>query len=259
MQFIIMDRFGHWPETAPADNGQTIIRFVGTIGMTTASSPCSRQRYSIGTRAISMKLGAVKIMRRGQVSRERSYQLLPPSFTKLDPEFGSLGQELEFYEQLRLAGEAIAREYVGAMNDLAFNAELKAAFEDEEAFRVSLLRTSDALEALEKAASLFGGVEAEKVDTFEVRTQFPGAAGEHELQFDFRPYRGLPYRMSVLVGLNGVGKTALMARLAFLITRFEADAKEQQRTAAGETFESLGKITPRPSLYTVIAVSFSCL
>lgn len=257
MQFVVLDRFKNWPTSAPADTGQLIVTLHRNTWNDYGFLTLFEATLLNGPNAVSTKLGHVKIMRRGQTTEERTYSLLPTAFTDLDDEFCSLGQDLAFYECLCSVGTDVATTYANSLNDVAFHSQLRSSFENEDAFRVSLLRTSDALEAMEKAAALFGRAEAEKIDFFEVRTQFPGALDEHRLQFDFRPYQGLPHRMSVLVGLNGVGKTALMARLAFLITRFESDAKQQERTAAGETFESLGIIKPRPSLYTVIAVSFS--
>lgn len=256
MQFLVLDRFHKWPSEAPVNLAGPLV----TLRRNTWNDYGFRTLFNAtlhNTGTGPRELGEVKIIRRGQSADDATHTLIPSSFTQLSADFTSLGQSLSFYETLAQIGGQIAKDYLQGMNDAAVKTEVRDSFDNEEAFRVSLLRTSDALEALENAAALFGKAEPDKVDAFEIEAVLGQAEVEHRVSFDFTPFRGLPHRISVLVGLNGVGKTALMARLALLITRFETDKKERKRTAAGETFEDQGKIVPRPSLYTVIAVSFS--
>ncbi len=257
MRFVKIDRLSRWSGSALSQDQRPIITLSrntwNDYGFKTLFRATAHNVASGG----SVDMGDVKIVRRGQSTKDATYSLLPDAFDSLDREYCSLGQSLAFYQTLSELGHDFAIEYSEAMNDAALSADIRNQFEQEEAFRVSALRTSNALDALENAAALFGQAEPAKVDAFEIRTRLPGAEHEHRLSFDFRPHNGLPHRVSVLVGLNGVGKTALMARLAMLVTRFESSSKEQQRTAVGQTFEDLGEIIPRPSLYTVIAVSFS--
>lgn len=257
MRFEKIDRMSRWSGSASSKAQKPTI----TLTRNTWNDYGFKTLFRVTAHNVvgskSLEIGDVKIVKKGQTTNDSSYSLLPSSFEKLDGDYCSLGQSLAFYENLSELGHAFAVEYAEAMNDAALSEVARQKFEGDEAFRVSLLRTSNALDALENAASLFGRSEPEKVDAFEVRTKLSGADYEHRLSFDFRRHNGLPHRISVLVGLNGVGKTALMARLAMLITRFESTSKEQKRTAVGQTFEDLGEVVPRPSLYTVVAVSFS--
>ena len=59
--------------------------------------------------------------------------------------------------------------------------------------------------------------------------------------------------MHSIVGLNGVGKTQVMARLAILLSRFSRQAIKEKRSA----LQSDDSISPVPSIYSVVAVSFS--
>jgi predicted ATPase len=56
-----------------------------------------------------------------------------------------------------------------------------------------------------------------------------------------------------MVGLNGVGKTQVMARLAMLMSRF-SKKNEKEKTS---TLETEGALSPVPSIYNVVAISFS--
>lgn len=257
MLFVLLDRFGKVPPELRESTDEPIITLKRDTWNDYGFRTLFKARLLSGPEITGRELGDVKIMRRGQRPHEKISAFLEPSFQSLGPDFCSLGQDASFYIALRECGMDIALQYLEAMKDAAYHPSIRSDFQNEEAFRISLLRTSSALDALENAGEFFGAIQTVKNDRFEVRARLPGATSDHRVKFDFTDRDGLPHRISVLVGLNGVGKTALMARIAFLITRYEAEEKEQTRTAAGQTFETLGEIVPRPSLYTVIAVSFS--
>ncbi len=202
-------------------------------------------------------LGAVKIGRYGYTSEEPSMRVeLPRESPSLVENYFSLGQTAQYYRVLASLTAAIRAQYAEAMRDVPILALPIDRLEEEEVFRVSLLRDSSAREALDMAPGLFGRV-ARQVDAFTFESRLEGASGVHRIPFDFAPKDDLPYRINVLVGVNGVGKTQLMARLAVLLSRFQEEAKVKSLQDAGETFETLGSLTPVPSLYGVIAISFS--
>ena len=81
----------------------------------------------------------------------------------------------------------------------------------------------------------------------------PGASEPHVFDFDFSP-RAIPSRINVLVGLNGTGKTQSMAALARLLSRvYSSDDAEHPDVH----FDIQDIIEPRPSVYGVVAISFS--
>lgn len=91
------------------------------------------------------------------------------------------------------------------------------------------------------------------VNAFTAKVLLEGASAPHEFYFDFYSDLGAPRRMQSIVGLNGVGKTQVMARLAMLMSRFSKQAIKENRS----TLQSNDVISPVPSIYGVVAVSFS--
>jgi len=201
-------------------------------------------------------LGGVKIGRYGYTTDDPSMRsILNGTMEALPTEYFSLGQAPSYYDDLAEAAPAVRASYATAMRDIPIMAIDAEALEKEEVYRVSLLRTSRALQALDHGRELFSA-QAAPVEQFEFRAKI-GRNGDHVVPFDFRPVQGLPHRINVLVGVNGVGKTQLMARLAVALSSFEEESVAEARTAAGETFEDAGVLIPRPSFYGVVAVSFS--
>lgn len=257
MRFIILDRLERPVGAVPADDGSPYVELKrdnwNDYGFITRFEAVMKNAPHANT----VRLGGVKIMQLGQTTDTRTYDLLDPAFDALGEDFCSIGQGDSFYTNLYACGRDLAVAYLTAARDVAYNPEIRAAFEGEEAYRISLLRTAGALQALDEAPAVFGEDRTVTVNKFDVVTRLEGSMADHRLSFDFTEQNGLPHRIAVLVGLNGVGKTSLMARLAFLISRYESENKEATRAASGLTFESLGTLSPRPSFYSAIAVSFS--
>lgn len=202
------------------------------------------------------QLGGVKLAHYGHTSDKNMRDVLLPAQDELGEEYFSLGQGLEYYEQLLEMPSALRSAYAEAMRDIPLLGLQRARLEQEPSFEISLLRTSGAREALDRAPALFGA-EGNDVRAFDFTTKLPGAAAPHSIRLNFEEDSGLPHRINVLVGVNGVGKTQLMARLATLLTSFEATPERNRRMHAGGTLKDLGSLSPLPSFYGVIAVSFS--
>lgn len=203
------------------------------------------------------ELGSVKIGRFGYTTDDPSMRsALPVELPGLGAEYFSLGQDVDYYERLGKLDPELRTQYAFAMRDIPILGLPITALEKEEVFRVSLLRDSSARQALDELYTRFGHVK-EQVEAFTFSTQLDGAAGPHEIPFDFNEQDGLPHRINVLVGVNGVGKTQVMARLALLMSGFQEEAKAEALRIEGKTSEALGSLSPQPSLYGVIAVSFS--
>ncbi len=205
----------------------------------------------------TVDLGSVIIAFFGHVPADNMRDILPAELPDGLPEgYFSLGQKLSYYEILAgLSGE-LCQNYANTMRDVPMLGLPLEQLEQEPAFEISLLRTSGAREALDKAPALFGEQDR-LVEAFDFTTKLDGAAAPHTIAFDFSPDGPIPNRINALVGVNGVGKTQLMARLAMLLTSFEEAEARGQRTAEGGTLRDIGTLYPLPSFYGVIAVSFS--
>lgn len=198
-------------------------------------------------------LGDIGIAQVGQGSGS-TYDLLgrPLELTQLGSDFYSLGLEVKFYENLADTFDgATCVALLGALNDVAIDSELHSRILTERAYEVSLTRSNSAIEALDKARALFGLSATARRDQFRATVQVDGAAAPHTFDFDFTQTSAASSRMNVLVGLNGTGKTQSMASLARLLSRVMTSDAEMEAGEEGDRLE------PRPSIYGVVAISFS--
>ncbi|NVK13317.1 MAG: AAA family ATPase [Rhodobacteraceae bacterium] len=202
-------------------------------------------------------VGSVKLAYWGHEAKEGSIRaLLPASSPGLPENYYSLGQKLEFYQTLSALPRELQNQYAHAMRDITMLRIPEEQLSEEDAFDVSLTRSSGAREAFDKAPELFGD-DNRRVDAFQFTTQIEGAESAHIIDFDFTPNSGLPSRINALVGVNGVGKTQLMARLAILLSQFEKQEEQDLRKQENGNLRELGLLKPVPSFYSIIAVSFS--
>lgn len=203
-----------------------------------------------------INLGSVKIGFFGNEPGTPVRDALMPTQEELGPRFFSLGQQFDFYKRLADLPVAVRADYASTMRDIPLLGIARDQLDVQPVFETSLLRNSRAREALDNAPLLFG-MSMQEVTAFNFTTTLRNAAAAHSITFDFSPDRGLPHRINVLVGVNGVGKTQLMARLAIVLTSFERKEMREKRTAEGGNLRDVGTLFPLPSFYGVIAVSFS--
>lgn len=197
-------------------------------------------------------IGEVKILRNKyevfsedpSLSHKRYTKLhLDESFTELNKNFCSLGQDLNYYKLLKQQGE-VGKEILLRLNDVVLNPDILDNFLEIGGFSTSLIRFSNAEKAFHEAKQYFGE-EIEKIYVFTFSSRLDNATRPHNVSFDFKHDSSLPFRMNVLIGKNGTGKTQIMARLA--------------NALSGYKVENQGEFIPsrRPSFGEVIAVSYS--
>lgn len=211
-------------------------------------------------RANRMDLSGIKLMKRGQAtgSANKAFEGIESgcllSHEMLQTEVCSLGSSADYYDRLStIEQEGLALSVLIALRDAASLPEVRQSFESEPCFKISLLRDSTMRELLDKAGERFVGTAVQKISNFDATLPLDGSSAPHEFSFDFNAVSKLPHRVHALVGLNGVGKTQVMAKLAMVLSRF---SKKSVRSGVS-TLETEGNITPLPSIYNVIAVSFS--
>ncbi len=187
--------------------------------------------------------------------RGRTYDWLgqPGELRELPDSCYSLGQDLDYYESLiNRLGLDNATAVLRALRDVCVDDDARARAKGERALDKSLTRSNAAFEAMEAAGRFFGRSPAgdETVDSFKAAVYLDGADGPHEFRFDFRQTEPAASRINVLVGINGTGKTQSMAHLARLFSRvLRSDNRVQH--------EGPDQLDPRPSIYSVITVSYS--
>ncbi|WP_458425596.1 AAA family ATPase [Methylorubrum extorquens] len=200
-------------------------------------------------------------MRSGQTSHwltnnqpEWTFQNGTLYFDRLDDHYCSLAVELSFYEKLSEIGDEFARLSLIALQDAAYNPSIWSRFESDSCFEASLLRNkSYAIEMRDKVRSMFQE-DSKLIETFSYEVQLPGASNAHTIQFDFLKTKALPNRLNIIAGTNGSGKTQLLARLAIELTGITS---EEGGIAELEKRQTAGRVTPTPSFYSVIAISFN--
>jgi len=204
-----------------------------------------------------LNIGQLKIMRDNQSEgvENRPFQELQAGTRipkSLRNSICSLSSSEEYYESLGKIDINVARDVLTSLSDASFLPEVRQRFQEQKCFQVSLLRESIARELLDEAGVAFGA-DKQLINAFTAKVLLDGASAPHEFYFDFHSNLGAPRRMQSIVGLNGVGKTQVMARLAMLMSRFSKQAIKENRS----TLQSDDVINPVPSIYGVVAVSFS--
>lgn len=162
-------------------------------------------------------IGSVKFLNKVEDNGD-----LPEKFTSLDDNFCSLGQSNSYYIMLR---ESIAKDvadyYLDAVNDIAINKGLLEVFEHEKGFQKSLLRSSEAQKALREGSRVFQNIKIDNTFRFTFSTIIGNAFDKHSIKFDFSEKGSLPFRIKVIIGKNGTGKTQFIGKLASTLSGHE--------------------------------------
>lgn len=200
-------------------------------------------------------LGNIKII---QADRTGGYTEMPRhSFEQLSENHASLGADLEYYEKLYKLGRDVFRPFLEGLRDVAFSDEAKAAVEDTEGYRVSMLRFGGAERTIADAARLLRSPTLptkRRSAGFRVKfkTRVARSANSFTVEFDFRRRGRLPNRINALIGYNGTGKTRLLSNLAIVASGYGYSTKEDVlRDAAGRF------VGTAPPFKTVVVVSYS--
>lgn len=206
---------------------------------------------------VETQIGAVKIMQSGEESGEPSgyarRPVLRPVFLELGPESISLGQDEDYYLNLRKLDPGIAAAALDALRDIAWRPQLAADFESASQFRNGLLRTNSAKRTSAYGRRLFMEGEINEEQSFTYIFEIDGADSETEVRIEFSEHDGLPGRVAAVIGRNAVGKTRFMSGLA-------SDLAQTGRVSA-ETVKGRQKRFPRgmPLFNRVIAASYSAI
>jgi len=191
-------------------------------------------------------LGSVKILQLGKKNTQ-----LPEIFTNLSEDFFSLGQEPNYYKNMRLQLPKTHRAVLEKINDVVVKPQLLEEIETTSGFRNPLIRFNDAKICLRDGIAILDDIERQKGYSFEYFGNIPGAESEVNINVNLDPDDLVPGRVLAIIGRNGVGKTQFMAKLARDLAATQRVSKETV-----DQMESAFKPT-RPLFARVIALSFS--
>lgn len=191
-------------------------------------------------------LGDVKILQANHQNTK-----IPESFSSLDPEFFSLGQTLEYYENVRKHLPRSHRKVLDALNDVVVQPRLLDEIETTSGFRNSLIRFNDAKLALRDGLATLEKRPLAKGYKFIYSGEIPGAEARVSMDVDLQPDDPVPGRVFTIIGRNGVGKTQFLAQLA-------RDLATPKRVSLETVSQVESAFEPaRPLFSRVIALSFS--
>jgi len=155
------------------------------------------------------EMGDLKI-----ISKEGSiYDIIPDEFVQLSDQFCSLGQEMEYYQDLR---DLLENDFIGvlyALQDAAFFPDIQEEFETNTRFTNSLIRYNEPERVLREAKHLIYGADLENLYSFDYRFKPKYSSDVIDVSFNFGDTDELPNRVYALIGKNGTGKTQLITSL----------------------------------------------
>ncbi|MFM2620889.1 AAA family ATPase [Vibrio owensii] len=152
------------------------------------------------------KIGHVKVAKKGLSEGERP--LSDGKLEVLDCNYFSLGQDKEFYEELRGLPKNYGGLFLSSLNDISFNYKLWVENDSESALTISLMRDVTALDVV--SFNLVFNGKGEKI-SYTVKFNYDN----EEIDFSVN-HRDNIYNNSnihALIGNNGVGKTTILKDL----------------------------------------------
>lgn len=177
---------------------------------------------------------------------EHTRASLGKSINQLGRLYCSLGQELSYYKNLK---KFLPDEYLNILkrlNDIAVFDDIKRRFINENGVKSSLLRFSSAEKALNEAKSIVNNQQSVNKDiSFSYNTTVPYDDTPVTLNFDFHQNENVPYRINILIGKNGTGKTQILSHLANSLSGFT----DNQETGCF--------VRRRPPIDKVMSISYS--
>jgi predicted ATPase len=171
---------------------------------------------------VNKALGEVKIGFLGQDEDEPTYSIIDEGFEVLPPVFFSLGQNPEYYENIRkVFGDVESEEYLLAMRDVAYDENIFENAYREKVFTESISRFV--------SISTIKGQFKEVISTG-VSLDSYGFVYTHEngecIDFKVSPSSRPPTNVHALIGINGVGKSYILVTIAKHIDKKSKNLKK---------------------------------
>lgn len=195
------------------------------------------------------EIGQVKI---GQFGMEKGQRrpTIPATFSQLQEDFFSLGQDASYYEALTELGDDLREGVLRALRDIALDEELLIRASSEDVTGSSLMR-SVARTTIEGQFSRLarGGA---RLSDFDFRYTMPASGrGSREpvtLDFGVRAESQPPTNIHVIIGRNGVGKTRLLNMMTRSLIDRQASPQDVgtfdiRDTAGQNAFANLVSVT----------------
>lgn len=183
----------------------------------------SFQLYYVNQDGNKSNVGKVKICKKNE---NKTLSVIPKSFTSLDLNYCSLGQDTFYYSNIKKVLGDDAKTFLYAMRDAAVFSRISDDFINDSGFRYSLLRDNSADTALNIGRYVLAGFDPDDRVNFTYKTRLAYAPNfEFNIKFDFGKINKEDNfnRVIAIIGENGVGKTSLLSNLAKSIAKQQKD------------------------------------
>ncbi|WP_452222705.1 AbiJ-related protein [Lacinutrix chionoecetis] len=211
---------------------------VNNSGWNDFSNRSSYYLYFYSSISECKNIGPVKIIHQ---EVDNTPDILNESFTVLNENFCSLGQDYEYYEKLKSLFEKTYNSIFWALKDIAIYPDILEEFENHYYFRNSLIRNDEQEQLLREVKYRLYDYNLKNLYSFQYSFKPKFADEAVDVHFDFDANRTVPSRIFALIGKNGTGKTQLITSLPIDISKKKDEV-----------------FTPKTPLFSkVIAVSYS--
>lgn len=156
------------------------------------------------------EIGNIRIGFKGQTSSICTHTKLEHSFSKLPPEFFSLGLDESFYKKLSSYSQSVIEAILTPLNDIVFNNEIIAAIREEKVFSTSLLRDTTLSEVKLGYQRVLSGLPALTDFNFAFERDETLEIAPLRLDFNVKKSSTPSTNIHAIIGKNGVGKTTLL-------------------------------------------------
>lgn len=154
---------------------------------------------------------------------------------QLPQQYFSLGQDVNYYKEIRDLGENLRTAILSGLRDIAFDTELLEEALNEDVTKVSLLRNvelSTVKQQFHRVAT--GGVVLTKFH-LSLRLKYPEVPPYPHAAFEVDPDSTPPTNLHVIVGRNGVGKTTFLQQLSsYMLNKYSPGDKPQGNISSDE-------------------------
>lgn len=163
-------------------------------------------------------IGRTKIGFKGQTTEIDTYRKLPEIFESLTDEYFSLGNHVEFYQNMASLSNNLGKNILLALKDIVVEPDIIEKIKDERVFSTSLLRDSSLSIIKGQYARVFNGQPALTDFKFKFVRDETDSLGGIVLSFNVKVDSTPNTNIHAIIGRNGVGKTTLLNGMIDAVT-----------------------------------------
>ncbi|MGV0920880.1 AAA family ATPase [Empedobacter falsenii] len=161
-------------------------------------------------------IGNVKIIHK---KVDNTKQVLKDNFTLLSSDYCSLGQEYDYYDNLKSIFDKNFNSILWALKDSAFFPDVLEEFESLYYFKNSLIRYDENEQLLREIKFRLYDYNLKNLYSFKYSFKPKFIDEPIDVHFDFDADRLIPSRIIAIIGKNGIGKTQLISTLPLDISK----------------------------------------